>query len=139
MKTTNICKLENIDQIENNPNESKFLESLFNIFKTTKIGIVKLDHKDYVIKKEFFVKNYPILNKIYKFLNLDVNENKFYKKYRKIINKYKFENNIQLPYKYKLCKNFNLYLFKKIKYNLNSQFLKKLKKIQFYNILQQVT
>jgi hypothetical protein len=135
-----LCKInfkKDLKDVKSNPNESKVSERFFDIFKTTKIGIIKIDGKEYFIKKESFVKKYPILDSIYKFINIDVNESKFYKKYTKIIKKYKFENNIQLPIKYNICKTYNIYLFHKIEQNLNSYFLIKLNQLKFFNILEQ--
>jgi len=136
-----ICKLNfsNLQKINTNSNQSKVLESILDIFKITDIGIIKIDSKDYVLKREFFTIHFPILDKIYKFLKFEVNENIFYKKFEKNIVKYNFNKNIQLPIKYKICKKFNIYLFKKIQYNLNNTFLKRLNKNTFNNILIQST
>ena len=134
----NICKLNFNDKtkmVSNNPNESKLLETFFDVFKTTKVGIIKLDNKEYLLKKEYFIKNFPLLVNIYKFLKLDVHEYKFYKKYEKIIKKSNFKNNIQLPIKYKICKKVSVYIFEKIDTNLNSVFLKTLPIPVFNKIL----
>jgi hypothetical protein len=137
MNNSKICKLNFNNEINNNPDEKKILEDIFNIFKTTKIGYIKIKNTKYVLKKEFFVKNYPLLSSIYNILNFNIDEYTFYKKYENKIIKNNFDKNIQLPYKYKLCESYNIYIFTKIDYNLNSVFLKKINKNIFNNILIQ--
>lgn len=137
MNNYKICKLNFNNEINNNPDEKKILEDIFNIFKKTKIGYIKIKNSKYVLKKEFFVKNYPLLSSIYNILNFNIDEYTFYKKYENKIIKNNFDKNIQLPYKYKLCESYNIYIFTKIDYNLNSVFLKKINKIIFNNILIQ--
>jgi hypothetical protein len=137
----NICNLDlsSLQKINNNSNQYKALEIILSVFKITDIGVIKIDSKDYVIKREFFTVYFPFLDKIYKFLKFEVNENIFYNKFEKKIKKYNFNRNIQLPIKYKICKKFNIYLFKKIQYNLNNTFLRKINKDLFNNILIQST
>jgi hypothetical protein len=137
MNNSKICKLNFNNKINSNPDENKILEDILNIFKITKIGYIKIKNTKYVLKKEFFVKNFPLLSSIYNILNFNIDEYTFYKKYQNKIIKNKFDENIQLPYKYKLCKTYSIYIFTKIDYNLNSFFLKKLNKINFNNILIQ--
>ena len=135
----NICKLKfnnKTKMVSNNPNESKLLETFFDVFKTTKVGIIKLDNKEYLLKKEYFIKKFPLLINIYKFLKLDVHEYKFYKKYENIIKRSNYRKNIQLPIKYKICKDSSIYIFEKIDTNLNSFFLKTLHIPVFNKILQ---
>ena len=134
----NICKLKfnnKTKMVSNNPNESKLLETFFDVFKTTKVGIIKLDNKEYLLKKEYFIKKFPLLINIYKFLKLDVHEYKFYKKYENIIKRSNYRKNIQLPIKYKICKDSSIYIFEKIDTNLNSFFLKTLPIPVFNKIL----
>jgi len=134
----NICKLNFNDKtkmVSNNPNESKLLEIFFDVFKTTKVGIIKLGGKEYLLKKEYFIKNFPLLVNIYKFLKFDVHEYKFYRKYENIIKKSNYRKNIQLPIKYKICKDSSIYIFEKIDTNLNSFFLKTLMIPVFNKIL----
>jgi len=137
MNNSKICKLNFNHKINSNPDENKILEDILNIFKITKIGYIKIKNTKYVLKKEFFVKNYTLLSSIYNILKFNIDEYTFYKKYENKIIKNNFDKNIQLPYKYKLCKLYNIYIFTKIDYNLNSLFLKKLNKINFNNILIQ--
>lgn len=137
MNNSKICKLNFNNKINDNPDEKKILEDILNIFKTTKIGYIKIKNTKYVLKKEFFVKNFPLLSSIYNIFNFNIDEYAFYKKYKNKIIKNKFDKNIQLPYKYRLCKTYSIYIFIKIDYNLNSFFLKKLNKINFNNILIQ--
>jgi hypothetical protein len=135
MNNLKLCNLNFNNNI--NPDEKKILEDILNIFKITKVGYIKIKNNKYFLKKEFFVKKYQLLSGIYNILNFNIDEYSFYKKYENKIIKNNFDKNIQLPYKYKLCKSYNIYIFTKIDYNLNSVFLKKLNKINFNNILIQ--
>jgi hypothetical protein len=138
MNNINLCNLKINKKIDTiNPDQIKFIEDILNIFKITEIGYVKIKHKKYILKKEFFVVNFPLLSKIYDFFNLNINEYDFYKKYEKKIIKYNFTNSIQIPIKYKICKTYNIYIFKKNDYDLTSNFLKKQSHKQFNDILQQ--
>ena len=134
-----ICHLDKTEHIKNNSRDLKILKKILEIFKITDIGVVKIYKKKYIIKKEYFSKNYFLLDIIYRLIDFDVSEYKFYSKFEKTIKKYHFNKNIQLPVKYEICKKFNVYLFKKIDYNLNNNFIKHLNKIDFNNILGQAT
>ena len=137
-KLCNIDFNKNLKKVNINPNQSIISEKFFNIFKTTQIGTIKIDEEEYVVKKESKIIHNPLLNKIYKLINIDVNELKFYKKYEKSIKKDNFEQNIQLPIKYSICKKYNIYLFKKIEKDLNSYFLIKLNEKKYINVLEQI-
>ena len=104
----------------------KLLEIFFDVFKMIEVDLIKLDGKEYLLKKEYFIKKILLLVNIYKFLKLDVHEYKFYKKYENIIKRGNYRKNIQLPIKYNICKDSSIYIFKKIDTNLNSVFLKTL-------------
>lgn len=135
INNSNIKKLNDT----NNKNFiSNILEKILNIFKITNIGTIKIKNKEYIIKKEYFKDNYFILKFLYNLINFNVNEYNFYKKFNNKIIKYKFNNNIQLPIKYKLCSKFYVYLFEKIDYDLTYNFLKKLNNYYYKNILKQV-
>jgi len=137
MKKYSICNLNFQKKVQNNPDETKFVESFVSLFQTTDVGFVKIGRTEYLLKKEYYVQQYPIMNKIYKFINLDVSEYKFYKKYSNKIRKSKFKNHIQLPYQYEFCNKMTVYLYKKIDYDLTSFFIKTLSKSSFYSILIQ--
>ena len=135
----NICHLDKSEHIKNSSRDLKILKNLLEIFKTTNVGVIKIYNKKYIIKKEYFAKNYLVLGIIYKLIDFNVDEYKFYSKFENKIKKYHFNKNIQLPIKYKICKKFNVYLFKKIDYNLNNNFIKHLNITDFNNILGQAT
>jgi hypothetical protein len=133
-----LCKIKNSNIYNLDfSNKNVLLERFFNKFKVTDIGTIKILNKNYVVKREFFTKNFYLLNILYKLLNLDVNEYKFYKHFEKKIKKYKFQKNIQLPIEYNICKKFNIYLFKKLDIDLNNSFIKNINKNDFLNIFKQ--
>ena len=138
-----LCNINNSNIKKLNDKKNKnfifnILEKIIDIFKIKNIGSIKIKNKEYIIKKEYFKDNYFILKFIYNLINFNVNEYDFYKKFNNKIIKYKFENNIQLPIKYKLCNKFYVYLFEKIDYDLTYNFLKKLNIESYKNILKQI-
>ena len=137
----NICKI-NINQYKSNrvltnPDQVKWIEDIFSVFKTTKVQFIKVHDKEYLLKKEYFIKNYPLLHSVYKLLDFNIDEYTFYKKYTKKIIEYKLNSYIQLPYQYKICKQYSLYIFTKIDFDLTSIFLRKINTLQFNHLLQQ--
>lgn len=139
MNDKNICNI-NLNKLtipKDNPNESKTLEQILDILKVTKVGFIKIKGKDFLVKKEYFYKNF-LLNIIYKIFEINIHEYQFYKKYEKKINENKLIDFIQFPIEYKICPKFKIYIFSKLDYNLNSFFLKKLNYSTFSNIFQQI-
>jgi len=141
----NLCNIKNNnihnlnDLYKNLSKKARGLEKFQNLFKTTKIGKIKIKNKELIIKKEFLKENFIFINFLYKIFNLNVNEYDFYKKYTNKINKYHFQNNIQLPIKYKICnKKYSIYVFNKIETDLNHKFISKLNYADFNNVLLQI-
>ncbi len=139
IESKDLCKINisKLNKINHDPNMFYIKEKMFNIFKPTNTRIIEINKKKYVIKKELTKDIKPILKKIYKYLDITINESVFYKKYKNIIKKSNFNKKIQIPIKYNVCDGFNIYLFEKLKANLNSHILRRLNEKKFINLLSQ--
>ena len=107
------------------PEENLFV-NIINKLKPRNVSITIINNKKYILKKDNIEDS---IDNLYEY--------QFYKKNYKKIKESHMNSIIQIPIKYKICKNNIHYLFNLLDSDINNTFLKKIGKINVINIIQQ--